>query len=91
MCTAMLSFKDTIALDMYEKPEKYASGWKEATDDEKTKARKSFLNGSLPQRQGPRAKALHFCAPQRERSIDTYIDPDLKQVRESPRRNSNLC
>lgn len=80
LITVGFARKETKSTWMYDEPEKYATGWKEASDDEKEKAKKSFLKTSLPQRSGRESKALHFNAPQREKNIGDYFDPTLKEV-----------
>lgn len=78
--TALFARSDTKSLGMYEQPEKYSAQWKQASSAEKKNAGKSFLQGSLPERKGPRAAAIHYCAPQREKNADEYIDPELAKV-----------
>ena len=80
LITALLARSDTKSLDMYDRPEKFSSGWKQASSEEKANAQKSFLNSCLPERNGPRAAAIQYCAPQREKNADEYIDPDLAKV-----------
>lgn len=80
MITALLARSDTKSIDVYDRPEKFSSDWKMATAEEKTIARKSFLNSSLSERKGARASAFHYCAPQREKNADEYIDPELARV-----------
>ena len=79
LMTTLIAKKDTKSLEVYDRPEKSA-GWDQSTYDEKTKAKRSYLNGNLPQRSGPESKALHWTAPQRERTVDQYLDPKVKEV-----------
>ena len=79
LMTALMAKNETKSLEVYNRPEKSA-GWDQSTDEEKTKAKRSFLNGNLHQRSAPASKALHFVAPQRERSVDQYLDPKLNEV-----------
>lgn len=78
--TALFARSDTKSLGMYERPEKYMASWKQASSAEKKNVEKTFLQGSLPEREGPRAAAIHYAAPQREKNADEYIDPDLAKV-----------
>ncbi|KAI2622403.1 hypothetical protein GGR54DRAFT_629940 [Hypoxylon sp. NC1633] len=71
---------DTIKPGFYDKPEKLATGWKKATEEQRANARKSFLKEPLPVRPGPRARAKPFVYPQRERNAADPQDPALKQA-----------
>lgn len=59
---------DTTNLALYDSPEQYAKGWKEATEAQRRAAQTSFLKQPLPERPGPRSRAKHFVFPQRERN-----------------------
>lgn len=72
--------RDTISLGLYERPDIYSPAWKKASQQEQTNAQKSWLPTPLPVRPGPRSRAIHYCAPQREKNAGEYLDPDLKQV-----------
>lgn len=82
LLTGVLAKKETKSLEMYGQPEKYATGWKQATEDERKKAKQSFLKTPLRQREGRESNAMHFVAPQRERNIDDlkYIELELMEV-----------
>ena len=80
LLTGLFARKETKSLQLYDQPEKYAIGWERANEEEKTEARKSFLRTPLPQRAGPESKSLRFNAPQREKYIDEYFDPNLTEV-----------
>ena len=80
LVTSWFARNETTSLGLYSQPEKYAVGWKQASSEEKANAQKSFLKGSLPQREGPRSKSIHYCAPQREKNLDTYHDPEIREV-----------
>ncbi|KAF3057440.1 hypothetical protein GL218_06155 [Daldinia childiae] len=71
---------ETMKPGFYENPEKRATGWKKATEQQKSNARKSFLKETLPIRPGPRAKAKPYVFPQRERKADHPQDPTVKQA-----------
>ncbi|KAI1401745.1 hypothetical protein F4819DRAFT_486297 [Hypoxylon fuscum] len=71
---------DTIKPGFYDKPEKRATGWKRATEEQRANARKSFFKESLPVRQGPRARAKPFVYPQRERNAADPQDPEVKKT-----------
>ena len=77
----MIAFKDTLSLDIYAKPQKYASGWSKASETQKAAANKSFLKEPLPAREGPRSRAKRYVYPQREKNADEYVDPEVKRVR----------
>ena len=79
LLTALLAKRETKSLEVYSHPEK-SPGWDQSTNDEKTKAKRSFLNDSLPHRSAPESEALHWVAPQREWPADQYMDPKLKEV-----------
>ncbi|KAJ4226929.1 hypothetical protein NW757_014234, partial [Fusarium falciforme] len=70
---------DTMSLYFYDRPDKYSPAWKKATQLEQLNAQRSWLDAPLPVRPAPRSKAIHYCAPQRERNANEYLDPDLKQ------------
>jgi hypothetical protein len=72
--------RDTMSLSLYERPDKYSPAWNKASREEQMNAQKSWLTTPLPVRQGPRSRAIHYCAPQREKNVTEYLDPDLKQV-----------
>lgn len=71
---------ETIKPGFYNKPEKRATGWKKATEEQKANAKKSFFKEPLPVRPGPRARALPFVYPQRERNAADPQPPDVKQA-----------
>ncbi|KAI1207021.1 uncharacterized protein F4807DRAFT_463085 [Annulohypoxylon truncatum] len=71
---------ETIKPGFYNKPEKRATGWKKATEEQRANAKKSFLKEPLPVRPGPRARALPFVYPQRERNAADPQPPDVKQA-----------
>ncbi|KAI1105754.1 hypothetical protein F4804DRAFT_331005 [Jackrogersella minutella] len=71
---------ETIKPGFYDKPEKRATGWRKATDEQKENAKKSFLKEPLPVRPGPRARAKPFVYPQRERNAADPQPPDVKQA-----------
>lgn len=75
-----IAFSDTLTADLYARPEKYATGWKKATEGQRVAAQKPFLKEPLPQRAGPRARAKHFVYPQRERNASDYQDPVVKET-----------
>ncbi|KAI0380267.1 hypothetical protein F5Y04DRAFT_282031 [Hypomontagnella monticulosa] len=85
---SQLSAEKTMAFDkdstiepgFYDKPEKLATGWRKATEEQKANARKSFLKEPLPVRPGPRARAKPFIYPQRERNADVPHDPVVKKA-----------
>ena len=70
----------TDTVDVYERPEKHVTSWNEASEQEKANANTSFLSEALPQRAEPRARALHYSIPQRERNFGEYVDPAVKKV-----------
>ncbi|KAI5370766.1 hypothetical protein Slin15195_G016380 [Septoria linicola] len=74
---ATIARNDTTNLTLYESPELYAKGWKEATPAQREAARTSFV-GNLPERVGPRVRAKPFVFPQRERNED---EPQDEQIR----------
>lgn len=82
LMTATLARKDTKSLGMYKHPEKYSPGWKQASDEEKAKAKQSYLKGELKKREGKESNALYFVAPQRETNADNikYFDPELQKA-----------
>lgn len=71
---------DTIKPGFYDKPEKLATGWRRATEEQRANARKSFFKEPLPVRPGPRARAKPFVYPQRERNAADPQDPAVKKV-----------
>ncbi|KAF7197225.1 hypothetical protein HII31_01650 [Pseudocercospora fuligena] len=71
---------DTTNVEIYKSPEINAPGWKEATESQKQAAQKSFSKEPLPEREGPRVRALKFVFPQRERPED---HPQPQDVREA--------
>ena len=77
---ALYAGNDTQGLQMYDNPKKYEVGWGTLSDAEKEKAFRTFLQGPLPQRPGPRVKALHFNVPQREKNVADAMDPKLEKV-----------
>ena len=83
LLTGTLAKNETKSLEMYQQPEKHASGWRQATEDERRKAQQSFLKTALAHREGKESNAMHFVAPQRERNIDDlkYIDPEVMGVK----------
>jgi hypothetical protein len=83
LLTGIIARKETKSLGMYDQPEKYAAGWKQTSDEEKRKAKQSFLKAPLKQREGVESNALHFVAPQRERNMDDlkFVDPAIQEVR----------
>jgi hypothetical protein len=78
--TAVFARNDTKSTELYDRPDKHAVGWKEATSDERARAGKSFLQRPLPQRLGPPSESIHYCAPQRQRNANEYFDSELKKV-----------
>lgn len=75
---SLLGRKDTRSLEPYDKPEKHAPGWKQASEHVRKVARTSFLSEPLPRRKGAQAHALRFTAPQRERFASEYQVPKVK-------------
>ncbi|KAI5857358.1 hypothetical protein GGS23DRAFT_587733 [Durotheca rogersii] len=71
---------ETIKPGFYDNPEKRATGWSRATEEQKANTRKSFLKEPLPVRPGPRARAKRFVYPQRERNADVPQDPAVKEA-----------
>ncbi|KXT02517.1 hypothetical protein AC578_4170 [Pseudocercospora eumusae] len=71
---------DTTNIELYNSPERYASGWKEATEAQKKAAQRSFLKEPLPERDGPRVRALKFVLPQRERPEDYPQPQDVREA-----------
>ncbi|OTB02668.1 hypothetical protein M426DRAFT_24455 [Hypoxylon sp. CI-4A] len=71
---------DTIKPGFYNEPEKLATGWRKATEEQRANARRSFFKEPLPVRQGPRARAKPFVYPQRERNAADPQPPDVKQA-----------
>lgn len=78
--TFRFGHRDTMSLARYGRPDRYSPLWSKATKEEKINAQKSWLPTTLSVRPGPRSRAIHYCAPQRERNAHEYIDPELKQV-----------
>lgn len=78
--TFSIAQRDTKSLDVYDRPDKTA-GWKESTDEEKSKGKQPYLEGELPPRTGPESFAVHWVAPQRELKLNQYSDPKVKEVR----------
>lgn len=75
-----MAFKDTLSPDIYSKPEKYATGWKQASAAQKAATTKAFLKEPLPQRAGERSRAKRYVFPQREKNADEYLDPGVQEV-----------
>lgn len=71
---------DTTDLSLYDDPDRYVDGWNEATDSQRAAARKSFLKNPLPEREGPRVRALKFVLPQRERRADQPQPLEVKNA-----------
>lgn len=72
--------RDTMSLGLYERPDSYSPAWRKASQEEQMNAHKLWLITPLPVRAAPRSRAIHYCAPQREKNANEYLDPDLKQV-----------
>lgn len=83
LLTALVSHRDTKALALYDRPASSDAAWSKASEHEKKLAQTSFLKTPLPQREGPRAEAFHHCAPQREKLLGAYFDPEVKKVRKA--------
>ncbi|KAI1474526.1 hypothetical protein F4774DRAFT_327327 [Daldinia eschscholtzii] len=71
---------ETIEPGFYDDPEKRATGWKKATEQQKANALRSFLKETLPVRSGSRARSKPYVFPQRERNADYPHDPVVKQA-----------
>jgi hypothetical protein len=80
LLTATFAKSETRSLQMYDAPAKNATGWKDATSEEKTMATRSFLKDPLVRRTGPQSSSKPYCAPQREHNADVYIDPKIREV-----------
>ena len=87
--TGALAKKETKSLGVYDQPEKNAKGWKQLSDEEKARAKKSYLKAPLEQRKGEESNALHFVVPQRERNIEDlkFVEPAVQEVSSSPSRS----
>lgn len=72
--------RDTMSLSLYDRPDNNSPAWKKASQQEQMNAQKSWLATPLPVRAGPRSRAIHYCAPQREKNANEYLDPELKEV-----------
>ncbi|KAB5518020.1 hypothetical protein GE09DRAFT_1195592 [Coniochaeta sp. 2T2.1] len=72
--------RDTMSTYFYDRPDRYSPAWDNATREERLNAQKSWLPAPLPVRPGPRSRAIHYCAPQREKNAGEYLDPELKQA-----------
>ena len=77
---ATIARNDTTSLALYDSPELYAKGWKEATEAQRKAAQTSFLKERLPEREGPRAKAKPFVFPQREKNEGEPMDEEVRQA-----------
>lgn len=80
LLTGVFAMNETKSLGVYDKPQKHASGWKDASDDEKANVQKSFLDQALSPREGPEAKSIVYNAPQRERYAHEYIATEIRDV-----------
>ena len=80
LITVLLAKSETKLLLLYDQPKMFAPSWNAASDEEKAKAQRSHLKEPLAERNGPEANAIHYCAPQREKNVDEYFDPEVKKV-----------
>ena len=71
---------NTIDMKPYQRPETYAPGYQEASEDERKEAQKSFFSQPLNKRNGQRTRALKFVVPQRQRSAHYYQNPKVQEV-----------
>jgi hypothetical protein len=76
-----MAFQDTLDPGLYRDPQKYATGWSQASLAEQAAAYKSFLIEPLPLREGPRSKANRYVFPQCERNLEEHLDPEIREVR----------
>lgn len=92
LMAGVLAKKETKSLDMYDRPEKYSSAWKKLSEEEKARAKTSYLKAPLEQRRGKESNALHFVAPQRERNVEDlkFVDPKIQEVSPVHHRADNL-
>ncbi|KAI0479208.1 hypothetical protein GGR56DRAFT_673144 [Xylariaceae sp. FL0804] len=72
---------DTVDINVYKDPAKLEPQWESATEAQRANAAKSYLGEQpLPERAGPRARALPFALPHRERNADVPIHPEVKKA-----------